>query len=190
MPASTNQLNVIEAMDGQLITGKLKHPPKISDDEIISDTATDILKITVVNRYMNTKPVMAFIKNFGLKKGAIASSVAHDSHNIVAIGVDDKSLCRAVNLVIKEQGGISAVLEETQLVLGLTVGGLMSDKDGYEVAASYTAIDKFVKEKMGSTLSAPFMTLSFMALLVIPHLKLSDKGLFDGDNFSFVDVAQ
>ncbi|MFZ1370762.1 MAG: adenine deaminase C-terminal domain-containing protein, partial [Ferruginibacter sp.] len=122
------------------------------------------------------------------KKGAIASSVAHDSHNIVAVGVDDESLMRAVNGVIKERGGISAVIT-TPLkvaVLSLPVAGLMSNEDGYKVAAAYTAIDKMVKDEMGSTLAAPFMTLSFMALLVIPHLKLSDLGLFDGDGFSLL----
>src|SRR4029079_16292280 len=126
-------------------------------------------------------------KNFGLKRGAIASSVAHDSHNIVAVGVDDENICKAVNLVIEQQGGISAVDNEKEMVLGLPVAGFMSNEDGYKVATAYTAIDKVVKEKLGSTLSAPFMTLSFMALLVIPHLKLSDKGLFDGDRFEFVN---
>jgi adenine deaminase len=128
----------------------------------------------------------AFIKNFNLKQGAIASSVAHDSHNIVAVGVDDASLAAAINLVIKEKGGVSAVSNNKELVLGLPVAGLMSTGDGYEVAKTSTAIDAFVKEALGSTLAAPFMTLSFMALLVIPHLKLSDKGLFDGDKFSFL----
>jgi adenine deaminase len=165
-----------------------------------SDTANDILKIVVVNRYKNSPVAKAFIKNFGIKNGAIASSVAHDSHNIVAVGVDDESIMKAVNLVIASGGGISAYLPQINgnlhknetadypgsMVLPLKVAGLMSNEDGYKVAAAYTAIDKMVKEEMGSTLSAPFMTLSFMALLVIPHLKLSDKGLFDGDNFEFV----
>ena len=117
---------------------------------------------------------------------AIASTVAHDSHNIIAVGVDDESICKAVNLVIKEQGGVSAVSSTSAAVLGLPVAGLMSNKDGYKVADEYTAIDKMTKEVLGSTLAAPFMTLSFMALLVIPHLKLSDLGLFDGDVFEFV----
>ena len=151
-----------------------------------SDTEDDILKIVVVNRYKNAPVAKAFIKNFGLKKGAIASSVAHDSHNIVAVGVDDESICKAVNFVIEKQGGVSAVSDKKEMVLALPVAGLMSNEDGYKVAASYTAIDEMVKKELGSTLSAPFMTLSFMALLVIPHLKLSDKGLFDGDKFQFV----
>ena len=151
-----------------------------------SDTANDLLKIVVVNRYKDAPVAKAFIKNFGIQKGAIASSVAHDSHNIVAVGVDDESIMNAVNLVIKEKGGVSAVYENKEKVLGLPVAGLMSNEDGYKVAAAYTAIDKMVKEEMGSTLAAPFMTLSFMALLVIPHVKLSDRGLFDGDAFRFV----
>jgi adenine deaminase len=137
--------------------------------------------MVVVNRYNNAPVAKAFIKNFGLKKGAIASSVAHDSHNIVAVGVDDESICRAVNLVIENKGGVSCVGNE-EIILPLPVAGLMSADDGYIVAEKYAAIDKAAKE-LGSTLSAPFMTLSFMALLVIPHLKLSDLGLFDGDEF-------
>ncbi len=176
----------IEALDGQLITNRITCNPVIKDGLYESDTDNDILKIVVVNRYQNAPVAKAFIKNFGIKKGAIASSVAHDSHNIVAVGVDDESLMKAVNLVIREQGGVSAVTAETQQVLGLPVAGLMSSDDGYKVSAAYTAIDKMVKEEMGSTLAAPFMTLSFMALLVIPHLKLSDLGLFDGDEFKFV----
>ena len=176
----------IEALDGQLITSKIICKPILKDGFYESDFANDILKIVVVNRYKNAPVAKGFIKNFGIKKGAIASSVAHDSHNIVAVGVDDESLMKAVNLVIKERGGISSVCNETPALLGLPVAGLMSNNDGYKVAAAYTAIDKMVKEEMGSTLTAPFMTLSFMALLVIPHLKLSDLGLFDGDGFKFV----
>ena len=176
----------IEALDGQLITNKVLCNPILQNDRYKSNVASDILKIVVVNRYKDAPVAKAFIKNFGIKKGAIASSVAHDSHNIVAVGVDDESLMKAVNLVIKEQGGVSAVYDTKEKVLGLPVAGLMSNEDGYEVAAAYTAVDKMVKEEMGSTLAAPFMTLSFMALLVIPHLKLSDLGLFDGDSFSFV----
>jgi adenine deaminase len=177
---------VIEALDGQLITNKLMLPALIKDNEIISDVENDVLKIVVVNRYRNAPVAKAFIKNIGIKSGALASSVAHDSHNIVAVGVDDESLCRAVNLIIQQRGGVSAVSNEKEMVLGLPVAGLMSAEDGYKVARDYTAIDRFTKDELGSTLAAPFMTLSFMALLVIPHLKLSDKGLFDGDRFNLV----
>jgi adenine deaminase len=183
----------IEALDGQLITNKIICNPIIKNGFYECDIANDILKIVVVNRYKNALVAKAFIKNFGLQQGAIASSVAHDSHNIVAVGVDDESICKAVNLVIKQLGGISAVKAspaggglEGALLLPLPVAGLMSNEDGYKVAAAYTAIDKMVKEELGSTLSAPFMTLSFMALLVIPHLKLSDLGLFDGDGFKLI----
>ena len=181
-----NKINVIEALDGQLITNKILYEPEVINGRLESDIEDDILKIVVVNRYKNAPIAKAFINNFKLLKGAIASSVAHDSHNIVAVGADDESICWAVNLVIENRGGISAVDNEKELVLALPVAGLMSNEDGYKVAASYTTIDKIVKEKLGSTLSAPFMTLSFMALLVIPHLKLSDKGLFDGDKFQFI----
>ena len=192
-----NNIPVIEALDGQLITNRLSLKPKVADNKIVSDVENDILKIVVVNRYNNAPVAKAFIKNFGLKKGAIASTVAHDSHNIVAVGVDDESICKAVNLVIEKQGGVSATssqflskregLEDSNdLILPLPVAGLMSNEDGYKIAEAYTAIDKMVKEELGSTLSAPFMTLSFMALLVIPHLKLSDKGLFDGDKFKLL----
>jgi len=178
-------LTVIEALDGQLITNKLIVEPKIESNKIVSDPANDILKIAVVNRYQPAPIAKAFIKNIGFSDGAIASSVAHDSHNIVAVGVDDESLCRAVNLVIEKQGGISCVGTGAEMVLGLPVAGLMSDENGYDIANAYTAIDAMAKS-LGSPLSAPFMTLSFMALLVIPHVKLSDKGLFDGDEFRFI----
>jgi len=177
--------DVIEALDGQLITNKIKAPVKINDGKMQSNIADDIIKLVVVNRYYNTVIAKAFIKNFGLKSGAIASSVAHDSHNMVAAGVDDESLCRAVNLIIEKKGGISCVDNEMELLLALPVAGLMSNEDGYKIASAYTAIDAMAK-KLGSKLSAPFMTLSFMALLVIPHFKLSDKGLFDGDAFALI----
>lgn len=180
-----NKLPVIEALDGQLITHKLMPEPRIKDGLVISDTANDILKIVVVNRYQKAKPAIAFIKNFGLRTGAIASSVAHDSHNIIAIGVNDQAITQAINLLIEQQGGVSCVTEGEYQILSLPVAGLMSNANGYIVAEAYTEIDRMAKT-MGSKLSAPFMTLSFMALLVIPSLKLSDKGLFDGDKFSFV----
>jgi adenine deaminase len=176
---------VMEALDGQLITNKLEYPPKTAGGMIVSDTGRDILKIVVVNRYSRAPVAKAFIKNIGFKTGAIASSVAHDSHNIVAVGADDESLCRAVNLVIEQKGGVSCVSDNGEIVLALPVAGLMSQEDGYKVADAYTTIDAMAKS-LGSSLAAPFMTLSFMALLVIPHLKLSDKGLFDGDAFKLV----
>jgi adenine deaminase len=180
------RIPVIEALDGQLITPKVDMEPTIQSGQFVSDPQKDLLKIVVVNRYQQAPIAKAFIKNFGFKHGAIASSVAHDSHNIVSVGVDDISLCKAINLVINEKGGVSCVKNEQETsVVGLPVAGLMSAADGYEVSAAYTRIDAMAKS-LGSTLSAPFMTLSFMALLVIPHLKLSDRGLFDGDQFKFI----
>jgi len=173
---------VIEAIDGQLITNCLWMQPTILEAQLKSNVNEDILKVVVYNRYFNAAPKVAFIKNFNFSKGAIASTVAHDSHNIIAVGVDDTSIVKAINLVIKEKGGISCVHEQEEQVLGLPVAGLMSTEDPYWVAKSYTQIDLMAKS-LGSSLNAPFMTLSFMALLVIPHLKLSDKGLFDGADF-------
>ena len=184
-PILDGKIPVIEALDGQLITNRLQLIGKELNGEWISDVENDLLKMIVINRYHNAPVSKCFIKNFGLTKGAIASSVAHDSHNIIAIGVDDASLVKAINLVIKEKGGVSCCTATQDKVLGLPVAGLMSWEDGYQVAEAYTVIDAMAKT-LGSSLAAPFMTLSFMALLVIPHLKLSDKGLFDGDRFSFI----
>jgi adenine deaminase len=181
-PQENGKIAVIEANDGQLITNKLWLSPKLEGDKIVSNTESDNLKMVVYNRYYVAPPKIAFIKNFGFKNGAIASTVAHDSHNIIAVGVSDADIVTAINLVIQEQGGISCVNDNATKVMGLPVAGLMSLEDPYKVAANYTAIDLMAKS-LGSKLGSPFMTLSFMALLVIPHLKLSDKGLFDGDSF-------
>lgn len=182
------QVYIVEAMDGQLITNKLIEPISsftVANDIINANTEKDLLYMVVVNRYSNAPVAKSFVKNFGLKQGAIASSVAHDSHNIIAVGVDAESLSRAVNLVIEAKGGVSVVGQQTEQVLPLPVAGLMSADDGYKVAAAYSSIDAAAKQ-LGSTLAAPFMTLSFMGLLVIPHLKLGDMGLFDGDSFRLV----
>jgi adenine deaminase len=187
-PNKNGLIPVIEALDGQLITNKLLLTGSLQNGNWVTDTTNDILKIVVVNRYHTAPIAKAFIKNFGLTHGAIASSVAHDSHNIVAVGVDDASITAAINVVIEAKGGVSVVngANETasSKVLPLPVAGLMSAADGFEVASTYTIVDVEAKA-LGSKLEAPFMTLSFMALLVIPHLKLSDKGLFNGDDFNF-----
>ena len=185
--SNAKKIRVIEALEGQLITNEIHHQPKTIDGYIISDIQNDILKMAVVNRYKNEKPAIAFIKNFGLKTGAIASSVAHDCHNIVVVGTSDEEICKAVNLIIENKGGICAVTENDVKILGLPVAGIISDKDGWETGKLYQEIDAMAKE-LGSKLKAPFMTLSFMALLVIPDLKLSDKGLFSGKAFQFVDL--
>ena len=189
--SSPGKLRVIDVADGQLITGESFHDQKIENGFTVADPSRDILKLVVVNRYVPQKPAVAFIRNFGLISGAIASSVAHDSHNIIAVGVDDESLAAAINLVIEAKGGISAVGDTHQnfhrKVLPLPVAGLMSVDDGYAVSKAYTAIDQFAKE-LGSKLASPFMSLSFMALLVIPDLKLSDRGLFSGKHFRFTSL--
>jgi adenine deaminase len=187
MSSSALTIRVIEALEGQLITNEIHHKPKIVNGKIVSDTENDILKMAVVNRYENAPPAIAFIKNFGLKSGAIASSVAHDCHNIVVVGTSDEEICNAVNILIENKGGICAVNGNESKSLALPVAGIMSDKDGWETGKLYQEIDAMSKE-LGSKLKAPFMTLSFMALLVIPDLKLSDKGLFSGNSFSFVDL--
>ena len=184
---SGSTARVIEAVDGQLMTRERHVPAPIRDGEIASDIERDILKIAVVNRYADTTPAVALIKNFGLKRGALAESVAHDSHNIVAVGTTDPELCAAVNALIRAQGGIAAVEGNSVEVLPLPVAGLMSAEDGYKVAQRYYRLDAKAKQ-LGSTLWAPLMTLSFMALLVIPDLKLSDKGLFSGKEFHFVPL--
>ena len=180
-------IKVIEALDGQLITNKLEAETKVENGHVVSDPSRDILKLVVVNRYENAPPAIGFIKNFGLKKGALASCIAHDSHNIIAVGTTDREICQAVNAIIQHQGGISAVDGEKTYSLPLPVAGIMSQEDGYVVADRYEEIDKVAK-KLGTKLRSPFMTLSFMALLVIPSLKLSDKGLFDGTTFQFTDL--
>ena len=159
----------------------------VKDGKLIYDTDLDLLKISVVNRYSDEPPAVAFIRGFNLKKGAIASSIAHDSHNIIAVGTSDAMLCDAVNCVIEKKGGISLVSDDMKIVLPLPIAGIMSDEDGYSVAQKYGRMNTFAHE-LGCTLDAPFMTLSFMALVVIPKLKLSDRGLFDGERFSFTDL--
>jgi len=182
-------IHVIEAIDGQVMTGRSRQTPRVEHGLAVSDTERDILKIAVVNRYQDVPPAIGFVKNFGLKKGAIAASVAHDSHNVVAVGVSDEDICRVVNSVIENKGGLAVVHDHLVETLALPVAGLMSNKGGFEVAKAYAHLDGRAKA-LGSTLKAPFMTLSFMALLVIPQLKLSDRGLFDGEDFQLIDLFE
>ncbi len=187
VPATTDELLVITALDGQLITGKERMPGKVEGGRFVPDTSRDLLKIAVVNRYGDAPAAVGWIKNFGLERGAIAGSVAHDSHNIVAIGTNDEDLSAAVNLVIGARGGVSLADGATTNILPLPVAGIMTSADAYAVAKDYARIDAQAKA-LGSTLAAPYMTLSFMALLVIPHLKMSDLGLFDGDAFRLTEA--
>ena len=184
--SGTTKMPVIIVKDQQLITEKEFYTLPAKDGLLIPDVANDILKIVVVNRYQPATPAVAFIKNFGLQSGAIASSVAHDSHNMVAVGTDDESLASVINLLIKHQGGVAAINDQEEKIVPLPIAGIMSDGDGYEVARQYSELEEMAKQ-MGSPLSSPFMSLSFMALLVIPKLKLSDLGLFDGEQFKFLE---
>jgi len=186
--AESDTAKVIKAFDGQLITEEIDIKPKVVNNYIQCDTDNDILKIVVMNRYSKAKPSVALINNFSLKKGAIASTVAHDSHNIIAVGTSDKDIVKAINILVKNKGGISLVNDNEEISLPLPVAGIMSNKDAYYIAEKYEDIDRKAKE-LGTKLSAPYMTLSFMALLVIPELKLSDKGLFDGKKFEFTSVC-
>ncbi len=183
-----SEMQVIKAIDGEIVTETFWAKVKDENGIVVSDTERDILKMTVVNRYEDQAPAIGFINNFNLKSGAIASCVGHDSHNIIAVGVDDASIARAVNLIIENKGGISAVSNKVEHVLALPVAGIMTNADGPTVAAQYLEIDNMVKKQLGTRLAAPFMTLSFMALLVIPQLKLSNLGLFDGKNFEFTPL--
>ena len=188
IPAQGAKIQVIHALDGEIVTRSFVADARTDQGYALSDPARDILKMAVINRYENAPPALAFIHGFGLKGGAIASCVGHDSHNIIVVGTDDASICRAANLIIANQGGISAVYGEEERVLPLPVAGILSNADGYELARAYKEIDTFVKREQGSSLGAPFMALSFMALLVIPSLKLGDKGLFDGNSFRFTPL--
>ena len=185
--SASEKIRVIEALDGELVTNQIEADSLIVDGNLVSNTETDVLKMTVVNRYKNAEPSIAFIKNFGLKEGAIASSVGHDSHNIIAVGVSDEAICKAVNLLIENSGGVCAVSNSEEKIVSLPVAGIMSDKSAVEIGKAYAELDTMAKQ-MGSKLRAPYMSLSFMALLVIPSLKLSDKGLFDGNSFQFTSL--
>ena len=185
--AASERIRVIKAIAGQLVTQSSVEDCKIDRGFAVSDTARDILKIAVVNRYADVEPALGFVSGFGLKTGAFASSVAHDSHNVIAIGTNDLDLQAAINAVIEQRGGLVVVDEGEQLVLPLAVAGLISMESCEAVASRYSLLDRKVKQ-LGSQLRAPFMTLSFMALLVIPSLKISDRGLFDGSDFEFVSL--
>ncbi len=187
MGASHGRVRVIGAMNGQLVTNELDRELPLKEGHLDVDPGQDILKIVVLNRYQSAVPAVGFIHGFGIRSGAIASTVAHDSHNIIAVGTEDSMIKKAMDLLIESKGGLAAVERENAHLLKLPVAGIMSDKDILHVSSDYQKIDMIAKQ-MGSTLSAPFMTLSFMALLVIPSLKLGDKGLFDGTNFKYTEI--
>ncbi len=181
------KIRVIIAQEGELVTGQELTIPKIENGNLVSDPTRDILKMVVLSRYADDPVQIGFIKNIGLKKGAIASSIAHDSHNIIAVGATDEDIVRAVNRLVENKGGIVVGTADSLLDLPLEVSGLMSTLDGKEVAIRYQQLNKEAR-KLGTSFMSPFMTLSFMSLLVIPELKLGDKGLFDVTKFEFVEL--
>lgn len=185
--AAGDKMRVIKVIPGELITEEMIVTPKTENGQVVTDLDRDILKLVVINRYQKAEPAIAFINNLGFRSGAIASTVAHDSHNIIAAGTSDAEISRAINLLIKSKGGIVLVNDEQEHLLPLPVAGLMSADDGYKTAAAYENINHLTRQ-LGTTLEAPFMALSFMALLVIPKLKLSDAGLFDGTKFEFTSL--
>jgi adenine deaminase len=187
LPLESERIRVIEAVDGSLYTRSLSMPAMARDGLLQADIEHDVLWLAVVNRYRPQPPALAWVKGFALRQGAIASSVAHDSHNLIAVGTDPRWLLKALHLLMEARGGIAAAGEAGELCLPLPIAGLMSDRDGDWVAQRYTELNRLVAA-MGCPLRAPFMTLSFMALLVIPELKLSDKGLFDVGAFAFTSM--
>ncbi len=187
LPAGEGQVRVIGVGDGSLVTRELRLEPTREAGRPVADPERDLLLMAVVNRYRPQPPALALVQGFGLGRGAIASSVAHDSHNVIGVGADAASLGEALNRVIAAGGGVAVAADGESDLLPLPVAGIMSDDDGARVGERYAQLDRKARG-LGSPLAAPFMTLSFMALLVIPELKLSDRGLFDGRDFRFVDL--
>lgn len=181
------EVNVIECFNGELLTKKATAKLYVDNGKVMPSIYDDVLKISVVERYGNNNVANAFIKGFGLKKGAIASSIAHDSHNIIVVGYDSEEMAEAVNTVIENKGGIAVVSEDFKDSLPLPIAGLMTNDDAFAVAEKLKVLQKMASA-LGCKIDSPFMTMAFMALLVIPSIKISDKGLFDGDNFEFMDV--
>jgi adenine deaminase len=186
--ATGSRIRVINLMEDELITIQSFENAKIVNNEVVSDTISDILKLVVINRYQrNAKPAIGFVKNFGLKSGAMASSISHDSHNIIAVGTNDHDILSAINQLIISKGGLVVCKDNNCTILNLEIAGLMTQKPANEVAMRLSKLNDLIKD-YGSKLKAPFMSLSFLSLIVIPHLKLSDKGLFNVDSFSFVEL--
>jgi len=182
-----SKIKVIKAKDGQLITECILMKPEVKDGFIVSDIKQDIIKIVVMNRYRKSKPAVGFINGFNMKTGAIASTIAHDSHNIIATGANDADIVSAINYLVDTKGGISLVVDGEKMLLPLPFAGLMSGENANAVAEKYRLISQKTA-LTGTTLRSAFMTLSFMALLVIPDLKISDKGLFDVGKFDFTSL--
>ncbi len=177
----------IKVFDKELFTSSEIVVPKVKDGKVICDIDNDLVKIVVVNRYENIKPVVGFVKGFGINRGSIAGSIAHDSHNIIGIGVDDNDIALAINAVIEMRGGLVVSSSDEMLKMPLEIGGLMTSRNGSQVAKEYSELNQLAKT-LGCSLTAPFMSLSFLSLLVIPELKIGDKGLFDVNSFSFTSL--
>ncbi len=180
-----NKIDIIGLIENEIVTELDSYTPHAPTENLESDTKEDIAKIVYINRYTNGEPQVAFCRGFGFKRGAIASSVAHDSHNIVAVGCSDQELTKAINLLIEHKGGLALCDGEECDILPLPIAGIMSERPGEEVAADYNRIQQAV-HKMGSPLEAPFMTLSFLSLVVIPEVKIGEKGLFSYSKFNWI----
>jgi adenine deaminase len=189
VPPDSNHIKVISVEDGELLTKSFTAFLKTNKFDLSSDLSQDIIKLVVLNRYKSEPPAVAFIHNFNLKKGAMASSIAHDSHNIIALGVNNKEITECINWIITNKGGIAIHNGSTVFGIPLPIAGIISDQDAEDVSTKSSKINRIAKE-IGCSLKAPFMTLSFMALLVIPELKLSNMGLFDGKNFAFTSLYE
>jgi len=185
--AGKGKMVVIQAVDGELLTEREVCEPKREGEYVVADPDRDLLKIVYINRYRPMPPAVAFIRGFGLTEGAFGSSISHDSHNILVVGVKDEDICDVARVIMENRGGIVVKKDDKMDSLPLPVAGLMSDRDASRVAAKYQEINRHIRS-MGSTLHAPVMTLSFMSLLVIPHIKLGEKGLFDVEKFSFIPM--
>ncbi|MEM8913013.1 MAG: adenine deaminase [Planctomycetota bacterium] len=181
------RIRVIEVEDGQIVTGQSMDEPRVEAGQVVADKTRDLLKLVNFNRYHEAPPAIGFVRGFGLQQGAIAGSVGHDSHNILAVGTDDACIVQAINGVIEAQGGLTCCDGQRLECLPLPVAGLMSLDSCQVVGQRYQQLDAMAK-KLGCVLQAPYMTLSFLGLLVIPSLKLSDHGLFDGEAFQPVDL--
>ncbi|MFW6376140.1 MAG: adenine deaminase C-terminal domain-containing protein, partial [Thermoplasmatota archaeon] len=183
------EINVISIDGKELITKRETTAPKIKDGNVVSDIDRDILKLSMINRYSDQEPSIGFAKGFGIKEGALATSISHDSHNVIGVGTTDGYLCKAVNKIIENKGGMCVITDEEEKCLPLPIAGLMSDKNHTKVSEDYKSI-KELSKRTGSELRSPFMTLSFLSLLVIPEIKISDKGLFDVNKFEFIDLFE
>ena len=186
----TIKVNVIGILKNQIITKKLTEKLRIKNYEILPEPNKDILRIAVAERYGHNNLALGFIKGFKLKEGAVASSIAHDSHNIIAIGIDKKDIAKSINTIIEMKGGLTIVKNDKVLIkLPLPIAGLMSDRPAKELVKKLNKFHKNLK-KLGCILNSPIMILSFMALPVVPEIKLTDKGLFDVEKFDFINLIR